>query len=257
MAAWTPLASSWAKFHRAGTHLDCLNDKIGEMADDPEAVTVERLFKGKDAFLVVTRVPDMREAGLIMGDAVSCYRAALDHLVWDLVKMGTHAALAPQQAKQVQFPFAQNAREFKAPNHRARRAPGIADADWRIIKGYQPYRRSDQGRAMRRLRDLSDTDKHRYIYPAFISPLDFQGNVRLINCAAEAIWMRQVQHPLSVGVKLVRVRLIDATPERDVQIESHITLQPSLGRSVSLEPALAAIRETVLEVLSRFEARFG
>lgn len=251
---WTPLASSWAKFHRAGTHLDCLNAKMRQIADDPEAVTVERQFKGQEAFLVVTRVPDLREAGLIMGDAVNCYRAALDHLVWDLVKMGTHAALTPEQAKQVQFPFAPSPTDFL--NQRSRRAPGIADAEWRLIRGYQPYRSDNRGRTMRRLRDLSDTDKHRYIYPAFIAPVDFRGNVRLINCAANAIWMRRPRRALDVGVKLVRVRLTDVTPERDVQIESRLTLQPSLSGAVALGPALGAIRETVLDVLTRFEERF-
>jgi hypothetical protein len=255
MSDWTPLASSWAKFHRAGTHLDALNAALGRIANDPEAVTVERQFEGREASLVVTRVPDMRETGLIMGDAVNCLRAALDHLVWDLVQMGTHPALTPQQAKQVQFPFAGNLTEFR--NQRERRAPGVSDAEWLLIRRYQPYRRDDRGQALRRLRDLSDTDKHRYIYPTFIAPVDFRGTIGLINCAADAIWQRRPQRPLNVGVKLVRIRLVDVGPDHDVQIESQLTLQPSIGRAVALGPALGAIRETVLDVLSRFEARLA
>ena len=251
-----PLASSWAKFHRAGTHLDALNAEMARISDDPEAFVFERQFNGQEAALVVTRVPDLREAGLILGDAVNCYRAALDHLVWDLVKMGTHPTLTDQQAKQVQFPFAQSTTDFANPTHRTRRAPGIDDTEWRIIRSYQPYRRDDRGRAMRRLRDLSDTDKHRYIYPAFFAPVDFRGNVRFTNCAASGIWMRRPQRPLDVGVKLARVRIVDAAPDRDVQFESQFTLQPSLGRGVPLGPALSAIRAAVLGVLSAIEERF-
>jgi len=252
-----PLASSWAKFRRADAHADALNAELTRIREDADAFVFERQFERREAVLVVTRVPDMRDAGLMLGDAVNCYRAVLDHLVWDLVKMGTHPTLTAQQAKQVQFPFAKSAEEFARPDHRTRRAPGIADRDWRLIRSFQPYRRDHRGRAMRRLRDLSDTDKHRFIYPAFYVPTAFVGNVRLTNCSATGLWMRRPKRPLDVGAKLTRVRIVPTGSDHDVQFESQLTLQPSLDRGVALGPALVEIRETVKAILSAFEERIA
>ncbi|MEA2536564.1 MAG: hypothetical protein QOF11_798 [Chloroflexota bacterium] len=252
MANWTPLESSWAKFHRASSHLQDLDGELRRIAGEhAEPIGIERKINAQEAFLRVTRVPEFREAGLLLGDSVNNFRAALDHLTWDLVKLGLHPRLAPKQAIQVQFPLANSAKEFG--NQRGRRTPGISDAEWRIIREYQPYRRDDRGRAVRVLRELSDTDKHRFIVPAVVSRSRFVGQIRLVGCAGTGIWMCPPRRALHVGTKLVRVQITPTEPEYDVQINSQMTVQPSLGRGVPLMPSMLSVRTVTLEILSRFE----
>lgn len=254
MARWHPLESSWAKFHRASTHLGDLDREIVRiMGEHPEAIDTDRQVDAEEAFLRVTRVPGFREAGLFLGDAVTNYRAALDHLTWDLVKLGSHPRLTPKQAMQVQFPLANSAKEFG--DQQGRRAPGISDDEWNIVRDYQPYRRDDRGRALRFLRALSDTDKHRFIVPAVVTHTRFVGQIRFIGCVGTDIWMCSPRRALHVGTKLVRVRFDVTAAEHDVQIDSEMTVQPSLGHGVPIMPTMMLVREAVLEVISRFEAR--
>jgi hypothetical protein len=254
MARWTPLASSWAKFHRAGVHLHDLNAEMVRLAAaHPEPIDIERKVNPTEAFLRVTRVPEFREAGLLLGDAVNAYRAALDHLAWDLVKLGTHPRLTPNQATKVQYPLARSWNNLRG--QRNQRLPGIVNADFALIRAYQPYRSDDRGRVMRSLRQLSDMDKHRYIVPAVMSHTDFRGTIRLTGCAATGIWMSSPRRALHVGTKLVRVRIVPTDPTYDVDIDSEMTVQPSLGRGVPVVASVEQIRAVVLELLSAFEER--
>jgi hypothetical protein len=223
------------------------------MGQHDQALGVERQINASEASLRITRVPEFREVGLRLGDSVNNYRAALDHLMWDLVKLGTHPRLTAQQAMQVQFPLANSSRDLG--NQRGRRAPGIGDDEWRIIGEYQPYRRDWRGRAVRVLRHLSDTDKHRFIVPAVTTGTTFLGQIRMTGCVGTAIWMRSPRAALHVGAKLVRLAITPTAPEYDVQIESQIAVQPCLSRGIPLAPALADVRAVVLEVLGRCEER--
>ena len=224
------------------------------MGEYGEPIAVERQIKGGDAFLRVTRVPEFREAGLLLGDAVTNFRAALDHLTWDLVKLGSHGRLAPKEALQIQFPLANSAAGFRVPEHRRRRMPGITDEQWRIVGQYQPYQRGDRGRAMRLLRQISDTDKHRFIAPAVACATGYVGRVQIIGCTVHNVRRFPPNRALHVGAKLISMSITPISTEYDVKIESQITVNPSLGYGVPLGPAVFGIRETVKEILSRFEA---
>lgn len=253
MPRWTPLASSWAKFHRASTHGNALSAELTRvMGEQNQAIAVEPEIKNGQAIVRVTRIPEFREAGLFMGDAVTNYRAALDHLAWDLVKLGSQPRLTAKQAMQVQFPFATSAVEFS--QQRARRLPGITDTEWEIIREYQPYRRGDKGRTMRLLRHVSDTDKHRFIAPAVVCATGFVGHIAAVGCTISDYRRFSPKRALHVGTKLVTMTVVPDSPEYDVKINSQIAVQPSLGRGIPLMPAMFEVRAVVLEVLSRFEA---
>ncbi len=204
----------------------------------------------------VTRIPNFEEAGLILGDAVNDLRASLDHLVWDLVKLGTHSRLTEQAARQVQFPLSNASDDFR--KDRKRRAPGIANAEWRILGEYQPYRRNDRGRALRLLRELSDGDKHRSIVPTVLLGSGFSYSIRLVNC----IITRKHVHPsgraLHVGTHLLDIDIAPSppdVPDYECYIKSGITVKPCLSGGIPLLSAMTGLRDTVFEILSRFEER--
>lgn len=251
---WSPLASSWAKFHRAGTHLYDLEGELARLAGEyPQPIDAERQINAKEAYWRVTRVPEFREASLFLGDAVNNYRAALDHLAWDLVKLGTHPWLTSKEAKNVQYPLATSWKDLL--DQKGRRVPGISKDEWAIIRANQPYRRDERGRALRALRQVSDTDKHRFVVPAIATHTQFVGRLELTGCTATAIWRCPPKRALHVGMKLLRVSFTPTARQYDVKIESHLTVEPSLARGVLLMPTVTAIRAAVLHILSQFEAR--
>jgi hypothetical protein len=153
---------------------------------------------------------------------------------------------------QVQFPFANSALDLNG--QRNRRVPGIPDAEWGIIREYQPYRRGDRGRAMALLRRVSDVDKHRYIAPAVACATGFVGQVLITGCTVHNVRRYSPKRALHVGTQLMAMTVLPILREYDVQIESQITVQPSLDRGVALMPAMLGVRGVVLEILSRFDA---
>lgn len=246
------MASSWAKFHRAGSHLHALDAELARIgANNPQPIDTDRKVTSEEAFLYVTRVPDLRDAALLLGDAVNNLRASLDHLIWDFVKLGPRARLTSKQAMDVQFPLAQSWKSLSA--QRTRRMPGIADKEFGIVRCYQPYRRDDRGRMMRLLRDLSDMDKHRYYVPAAVTHSNFRGEVRFVGCVGTDLMVCSPRRALQVGTKLLRVRIVPTVVEYDVEIQSNMTLQPSLPGGLGVMPTMRAVEAVVLEILSSFE----
>jgi hypothetical protein len=253
MAPWVPLESSWVKYHWAGTHLRYLQGELLRIASlKPEPFEVDQQIDARETWLRVIRVPEYREAGLMIGDAVHNYRAALDHLVWDLVKLGSHPQLTEKQAQRVQFPLAKSLASLQ--QQRRDRMPGVDDDPWRVVRLYQPYRRDDRGRAMRSLRDLSDMDKHRFIVPAVASAKSFVGRTSFVGCVGTGVWQISSRRSLHVGSKLMRVWFTPTAHDYHVDIKSEVAVEPCLGRGVLLMPTMLAIGECVREVLTSCEA---
>lgn len=256
MTRLAPLESSWAKFHRAEKHHSALRRNINRVLDDKRGpFHVERKIQGNQAFLRVTRLPDLRDAGLIFSDAVGNYRAALDHLTWDLVQLGTHPRLTTKGAKQIQFPFAATARDFRKPTHRKLRAPGISDVQWRLMGRYQPYSKDMRGRVMRALRDISDRDKHRKVTPTVSCATGYRGTITTVGCRISGSPRYfPANRALYVGAKIITVDVTPHVAAWDVHIESDVRLRPALTRAIPILWVADHIRVLVREVLTAFEA---
>lgn len=247
MTRLAPLESSWAKFHRAEAHRILLGQELDRVMDQKNwPVHVKTEIKGLEACLRITQLPDFREAGLIFSDAVSNYRAALDHMVWDLVQLGSDPH--PKRPTQVQFPFANLAREFR--KDRPRRAPGILDAQWRLIGRYQPYTHGKRGWAMRSLRDISDRDKHRRITPTATHATAQRGSTVAIGCEVGEPRYFPAHRALYVGAKVVCMSVTPKDPAWDVQIEGAVRVRPSLGRGLAIMAVADAIDGVVAEILT-------
>lgn len=173
-----PLASSWAKLDRAKQHADLLQIALAE-ATDPQQheITFDGKFElqpgirveGKTVKLVRVRIvalPELTdEHSLLLGETLQGFRDSLDHMAWTLVKRKGHRRLTVRKAERVAFPMARKRRIFWKDLVKSN-LPGVPkDPFLTLIERYQPYRRSSIGRGMRALRNLSNTDKHRFVIP--------------------------------------------------------------------------------------------
>jgi hypothetical protein len=196
-------------------------------------------------------VANLRDLGLVIGDALNNYRATLDHLVWDLVKLGASPRLTRKEEGMVQYPFGATRRQLRG--QRAARMPGVDDRFWRVIEANQPYRRDEHGRALRHLNRLTNLDKHRQIVPTVFALADFRGTVNLTGCTIAEFQPRAPRRSLYVGAKLLPTRVTPIADEFDVQIEGEFIVEPSLGYRVPVQPTVLSIRDVVLDILSQCE----
>jgi len=246
-----PLESAWAKYHWANKHMEAVDAAIQRSVDPnvhPIALKVE--FDGPVAIVRVAKLPNIRtDYGLALGDTIQNFRAALDHLAWCLVKTGTEPR--PKDPKGVYFPMAKTGKSFDGQINRW--LPGVSDPYRTIIRRYQPYRRGERPKAIRWLRNLSDTDKHRILIPAVVS-------LGSLNLRVTANWtMRRIvpikgRRALNIGTPLLRVTLMPVLGTNpQVQVDGNLASFPSLGYGVPLANSLPLIRDTVLEILSTFD----
>jgi hypothetical protein len=94
--------------------------------------------------------------GVMAGDAAHNMRSALDHLAWQLALL-----TSVEPFDKTQFPIALTPEAFESSRRRM-----LRDIDPRhqsVMEGVQPYSRTDEGMALRDLRVLSNTDKHRVL----------------------------------------------------------------------------------------------
>lgn len=253
--ATDPMGSAWHKYHWASKHMEAVAAAIERSVDPnvhPIAVQIKREPpNGNTAVVRVSSLPNIRtDYGLTLGDTIQNFRAALDHLAWCLVKVGHDPR--PSKPKRVYFPMAASAKSFRGQVEEW--LPGVP-ADYRaIIRRYQPYRSGDRAKAIRWLRNLSDTDKHRVLIPAVVS-------LGAINLQVTTNWPVQRVEPLikgrralDVGTPLMRVTLMPILgTDCQVQVHGNLASFPSLGYGVPIGDALTLMRSTVLEILATFD----
>ena len=164
------ITSSRRKLRRAKVHLDALASEMKSATNQKTHSTrIELRQEGvwQVVYLTLGFSPPP-EWAMMIGDAVNNMRAALDHLIWQLVlrddnePRDTHA-----------FPIFTDREQFiekvKAPPKKTeQRSPLygiIVDGDaWTVIEGAQPFNRPEPEMAefelLANLRQMSNLDKH-------------------------------------------------------------------------------------------------
>jgi hypothetical protein len=251
------LASSWAKFHWASKHMEAVNAALKRSLDlDLHSIAfqteTEPTRKGAIGTVSISSLPRLRDdCGLAVGDVIQNFRAALDHLAWDLVRIGTDPR--PKDPKGVQFPMATNFGSFRS--QLPRRLPGVPAGQRAIIREYQPYRRGIGPTAIRRLRNFSDSDKHRLFIPTAVN---MEGITNLsINTSWPLVsfnYLVKKPQALHLGTQVLKLEMVRAVGACQVQVKGRVTMFPSVGYGRNIMETLVLIRSTVLEVLGRFEA---
>lgn len=105
-----------------------------------------------------------KSLSLILGDVLSNLRAALDHMTWAIACQSTAPAelWEDNRARQIGFPVARTKEQFPKLNV-------LKFLDQRsidLLEQFQPYHRTDVGRAIERLDTFNNIDKHRLIHAA-------------------------------------------------------------------------------------------
>lgn len=205
-------------------------------------------------------------AGILLGEVTHNLRASLDHLAWIIVRRNAKQCLKARQARSVSFPLTKSRQNFW--KNVDRYLPGVPHDQRELIELYQPYRRSPRGRAMRNLRTLSDTDKHRIIIPALVFPrggelkFKYEGGRRV----GGPRWMVRPGQELNRGTELARLVLSrQRGMETRVQVNGTIQTFPGFRRSIicasdgsalSVMDTIEAIKEQSAQILREFEVLY-
>jgi hypothetical protein len=155
---WEALEGCRLKFLAAADHMNRFHDAVeGFFEEDFELAIFNGEANAQRTKYVlrverVRRYP-VREWGIIIGDAIHCYRSALDQLVY---------AFAHDPSHQTSYPICVTEKEWttKAPaQYWSCAAPFV-----RLLDKTQPYHREDPSKhPLAVLRALSNLDKHRGI----------------------------------------------------------------------------------------------
>jgi hypothetical protein len=226
-----------AKLDRADALIESLRAQLYEIMGGPsgENFAVAARYETYDGLPAVTlfaeKVPVFpASTSIYIGEIVHDLRSALDNLAWSMVPYSLRRNLKPGASRQVEFPMAHSATEFQA--WIGRRIPGSTVGQQQVINQYQPFRRTDQGRAIRTLQTLSNTDKHRRIVPALLYPIRAQVGISFedagqIGEAIQRIPGRTLMYP---GTPLV-TWLFTSRP-RNVKVSMNIANTPGFRRGL-------------------------
>ena len=145
-----PLASAWFKLDRGKEHLDRLNAAIQETVDEqPVKGDLKDEYRGTtpsgklvvDFTLLIANAPVFTpdKHGVILGDCLGNFRAALDHAAWTLVRKRGTWPLAAKPARFVCFPMAKRRSNFWERS--SQYLPGLSRKPYlTTLERYQPYR---------------------------------------------------------------------------------------------------------------------
>ncbi len=222
--------------------------------DDTFSLKVE-VNQARNEATAVARIdalPIIHErCGLALGDAIHNYRSALDHIAWNLVKVGTKPE--PRKPNLVQFPMSRSRKEFEG--EKLNRLPGINEDRITVIRRYQPYIRGERGTAIRRLNRLANMDKHRVLIPAVVTPAGH--DISVISNWQHALPPKYFignRRALKVNAKVVEAKLVRAgASDCQVNVQGNLQVYPSLGRGLHVGAALLQINETILSLLQSLE----
>jgi hypothetical protein len=269
----------WAKIERAKEHLDTLRRETGlgirypipDIYQVPMRLEYE-LDTGYHVFRATATLPEdaIRRIGILVGDSVHNLRSALDHLFWQLALVYCDGEMpwSEWDQRKIQFPIDDTADDF-AKNKRRK---FVAPEHWTIIEGHQPHRRGlDEAHAFMhplvRLRDFSNTDKHRVI--PLVTVLTNRYTIDLIEFfESKGGKVVDLRYPFRGGhdwlmendAEVVRVKIRPASLQLNMEMAGHVIPNPSVidsppegfAKIVPLDGALHEIVSEILDVVREF-----
>lgn len=235
-----PLAGCIGKVQRAGLHLEALHAQISPFLEsEPKPYRFMSKVDVESAcyrlIVIVERQPPM-EWSLIAGDFLQNLRAALDHLVWQLV-----AANGAEPTFGNAFPI------FDEPPPRERRdrqrrvwqrmLRGVHRDAIDYIESCQPYRGEDgpTSHLLWALRELSNEDKHRTVIPALTAiqgrPEAMDLRISVVRDVGSLLQGAKVMagEPLKSGDLVVEAPVKITGPNPELKLEGNFPLDVGFG----------------------------
>lgn len=236
----------WAKIERAKEHLDAFDRECGAQVGTPvpEAYRVPMTCKyepssGYHVFRATPILPEdaIRRLGIIVGDIAHNARSALDHLFWQLalVHCDENMPWTEREQRQIQFPITDTPDKFAG--NRARKF--VASEHWTRIEGHQPYSgRFDEAHAfldpLARLREFSNTDKHRVITPVTMLSNRHTDVLELFHDAGGRVvrldrpWGEDGAWLVEEDAEVMRVLVEPASLQLDMDMAGYVVPHPSV-----------------------------
>jgi hypothetical protein len=268
----------WAKIERAKEHLDEFDRECGAQVGTPipEAYRVPMRCEyepgsGDHVFRATPTLPEdaVRRLGIVVGDIAHNARSALDHLFWQLalVHCGGVMPWSEGDQRRIQFPIDDTAADF-AKNKRRK---FVAPEHWTIIEGHQPHSRGlDKAHAFLhpvvRLREFSNTDKHRVITPVTVLSNRHTDVIEIFQGAGGKVvrldrpWGEEGAWLVEEDAEVMRVRVSPASLQLNMEMAGYVVPNPSVidripegpARIVPLYGILYEIVTEVLDVVRDF-----
>ncbi|MGH2731720.1 MAG: hypothetical protein ACRDJG_02040 [Actinomycetota bacterium] len=194
-----PLCGVWGKVERAQEHRDALGAVFDSWLDRSPYGVAGELDPETGWFVMTLREfePPPLQLGLIFGDMVSNLRAALDHLVWQLVLVN---GMVP--TSQTGFPISTDANQWGPM--KGRNLVGVANHWVDEIERVQPFHQG--GRAVLHplavLNQVNNINKHRVVSAVAVTTFEWQPTFVLNRPAEEGDWVAHELIPLPPGWKL-------------------------------------------------------
>jgi hypothetical protein len=219
LSAESRLALIRAKTERAKQHLRSLEEQLVPYRDKTQHVYWDRVQEGGIVALPMLSFNILTTAG----DVVHNLRTALDHLAHQLVLVGTPDGNPPRQ---IEFPILDSREEYE--KRKASKTRGMRGDAILAIDELKPYK--DGNRALWRLRELDNIDKHRMVLSVGEACLLYADWI------GEHPFLMKAQDPHFVGVQ--------NSGEVDIR-SSELLGDPDIINQKALQPTL---REMVLYV---------
>jgi hypothetical protein len=143
---------------------------------------------------------------LVLGDALTNFRAALDHTAWSLSADANGGS--PPSPTQIQFPITASEDDFN--NELRRRLPNVAKHAVEAIRRRQPYKNGAQApnHPLHLLKELVNADKHRGVSVTILEALNMVADNPIASDNFEVHSITHASHKLDrlkPGTELLRI----------------------------------------------------
>lgn len=251
----SPLIDCWAKLHRGDAHRQTLDVEMRRVLEGDSRPAIDIAFQFEpetSSYLVVLgQVANVEHVGLVLGDVLQNYRAALDYLVCRLV---IHNQRTVRRSNMWIAAANQDWWDKKSGIYLA----GVNSEHIKVIEKYQP-KESGEGadwHPLATLVRLSNKDKHEVVTPLLIaSPGLTDEAFAYGGCEIDRVepLFDPSAGPLKPGTELLRLRLRNVEPHHYVEMNTKFPLTPVLEDGRPLNIVLHQIRTRIVNVLSEFE----
>lgn len=154
--------------------------------------------------------------GVILGDFLHNLRGVLDHLIWQLVLLNEN-----EPTRATGFPICDSREDFDKLAKRCLR--GLTDDQYALVEEYQPYRLGDEApfHYLAVLRDLSNTDKHRFVHPTDTVLQETSEPVLVftrVGITTEALWQLELYVTYTVYERFAKLFPLPPHARRDESV---------------------------------------
>lgn len=232
------------KLERAEAQLDVLYDAL-KAALNKQPVMAEIEDKpypyppGAIAYtLVIADAPSFNHhIGILIGEILHNFRGALDHATWAFVRRHGVKRIPAKKQTLIQFPLSATSKNFT--DRWTDRLRGVPEDPYRaIFEPYQPYKRSIEGETMKRLRILTDLDKHRILLP--VAALPGKGDLKFNFEHAQFVGANvdlKPGRPIQSGTKIMTLVLANIVKGKTkVTVRGEVVSEPIFPRSLLRPP---------------------